>query len=208
MGRLKGLYEKLFKKLTFEDLKDWDRIFLYAGDILHKKEYDIEGIAGLSIRRADYRTIRHDICRKYPLPDNSVDAYQAEDVFEHIDYDKLPGVINEIYRVLKPGAYFRLSVPDYGCDILRDRSTKDASGEIVFDRDGGGSYENGQVVNDLIQKTDFKRYEFYHYYDENGNSVTKKIDYAKGYIQRTPDHDKRVQNPYRAMSLVVDLYKD
>ena len=55
MGRLKGLYEKLFKKLTFEDLKDWDRIFLYAGDILHKKEYDIEGIAGLSIRRADYR---------------------------------------------------------------------------------------------------------------------------------------------------------
>lgn len=214
-------FGKLFKKLTFDEIKDWDRIFLYAGDILNKKEYDIEGIVGLSIRKEDYRTIRHDICNPYPLPDNSVDAYQAEDVFEHIEYDKLVDVINEIYRVLKPGAYFRLSVPDYGCDILRDRSTKDENGTIIFDKEGGGTYEDGQVRNGghvwfptyesvraLITKTDFDRYEFYHYYDENGQSVTKKIDYTKGYIQRTPDHDKRVQNPYRAMSLVVDLFKD
>lgn len=221
MGLFDKLVNKMFKKLTFDEIRDWDRIFLYAGDILHKKEYDIEGIVGLSIRRADYRTIRHDICERYPLPDNRVDAYQAEDVFEHIEYDKLPDVINEIYRVLKPGAYFRLSVPDYGCDILKDRSTKDAEGNIIFDKEGGGSYEDGRVTNgghvwfptyrqvySLIQKTDFKRYEFYHYYDENGRSVTKKIDYTKGYIQRTPDHDARVQSPYRAMSLVVDLYKD
>lgn len=215
------MFDKMFKKLTFDDIRDWDKIFLYAGDILRKKEYDIDGIVGLSIRKADYRTIQHDICERYPLPDNRVDAYQAEDVFEHIAYDKLVGVINEIYRVLKPGAYFRLSVPDYGCDILRDRSTKDADGNIIFDREGGGVYEDGQVregghvwfptyekVLDLIQASDFKRYEFYHYYDEKGESVTKEIDYSKGYVQRTPDHDKRVQNPYRAMSLVVDLYKD
>ena len=215
------MFDKLFKKLTFDDINNRDYIFLYAGDVPRRKEYNIDGIVGLAIRRADYRTILHDICQKYPLKDNSVDAYQAEDVFEHIEYDKLVDVINEIYRVLKPGAYFRLSVPDYGCDILYNRSTKDESGNIIFDPDGGGKYQDGKVIDGghvwfptyekvlaLIEKCDFSKYEFYHYYDENGNSVTKEIDYSKGYVIRTPDHDKRVQNPYRAMSLVVDLYKE
>lgn len=215
------MFDKLFKKLTFDDIKNRDYIFLYAGDVPRRKEYDIEGIVGLAIRRATYRTILHDICQKYPLKDNSVDAYQAEDVFEHIEYDKLVDVINEIYRVLKPGAYFRLSVPDYGCDILYNRSKKDESGNIIFDPDGGGKYQDGKVIDGghvwfptyekvlaLIEKSDFSKYEFYHYYDENGNSVTKEIDYSKGYVIRTPDHDKRVQDPYRAMSLVVDLYKE
>ena len=215
------MFDKLFKKLTFDDIKNRDYIFLYAGDVPRRKEYDIEGIVGLAIRRATYRTILHDICQKYPLKDNSVDAYQAEDVFEHIEYDKLVDVINEIYRVLKPGAYFRLSVPDYGCDILYNRSKKDESGNIIFDPDGGGKYQDGKVIDGghvwfptyekvlaLIDKSDFSKYEFYHYYDENGNSVTKEIDYSKGYVIRTPDHDKRVQDPYRAMSLVVDLYKE
>ena len=215
------MFDKLFKKLTFDDIKNRDYIFLYAGDVPRRKEYDIEGIVGLAIRRATYRTILHDICQKYPLKDNSVDAYQAEDVFEHIEYDKLVDVINEIYRVLKPGAYFRLSVPDYGCDILYNRSKKDESGNIIFDPDGGGKYQDGKVIDGghvwfptyekvlaLIEKSDFSKYEFYHYYDENGDSVTKEIDYSKGYVIRTPDHDKRVQDPYRAMSLVVDLYKE
>ena len=215
------MFDKLFKKLTFDDIKNRDYIFLYAGDVPRRKEYDIEGIVGLAIRRATYRTILHDICQKYPLKDNSVDAYQAEDVFEHIEYDKLVDVINEIYRVLKPGAYFRLSVPDYGCDILYNRSKKDESGNIIFDPDGGGKYQDGKVIDGghvwfptyekvlaLIEKSDCSKYEFYHYYDENGKSVTKEIDYSKGYVIRTPDHDKRVQDPYRAMSLVVDLYKE
>lgn len=215
------MFDKLFKKLTFDDIKNRDYIFLYAGDVPRRKEYNIDGIVGLAIRRATYRTILHDICQKYPLKDNSVDAYQAEDVFEHIEYDKLVDVINEIYRVLKPGAYFRLSVPDYGCDILYNRSKKDESGNIIFDPDGGGKYQDGKVIEGghvwfptyekvlaLIEKSDFSKYEFYHYYDENGKSVTKEIDYSKGYVIRTPDHDKRVQDPYRAMSLVVDLYKE
>lgn len=214
------MFHKLFKRLTFDDIKDWDYIFLYAGDIPKRKEYDIKGLAGLAVRKPDYRTILHDITEKYPLPDNSVDAYQAEDVFEHIEYDKLTAVINEIYRVLKPGAYFRLSVPDYGCDILYNRTRKNEKGELIFDEYGGGIYKDGRVqkgghvwfptyesVLELIKKSDFDRYEFYHYYD-NGKSVTKEIDYTKGYVIRTPDHDERVQNPYRAMSLVVDLFKD
>ena len=89
-------YVNVFNKLTFEKLRERDFIFLYAGDIPFRKEYKIKGLAGLSIKRANYQTILHDICEPYPLPDNSIDAYQAEDVFEHIEYDALPAAINEI----------------------------------------------------------------------------------------------------------------
>lgn len=51
------------------------------------------------------------------LSDNSVDIYQSEDVFEHIEYQTIPSIFNEIYRVLKPNGLFRLSMPDYRCDI-------------------------------------------------------------------------------------------
>ena len=43
--------------------------------------------------------------------------------------------------------------------------------------------------------------------DEMGKGVTHPIDYSIGHVMRTPDHDERVKNPYRPMSLVVDCIK-
>jgi predicted SAM-dependent methyltransferase len=134
----------------------------------------------------------------------------------------LDRIIKDIYRILKPGGFFRLSVPDYRCDILYDRSIKDEKGDVLFDEDGGGEFlkEKGIVINGghvwfpiyekinaLFEGTLFQKIEFLHYYDEMGKPVCKKIDYTKGFIQRTPDHDNRVCNPYRPMSIVVDCYK-
>jgi len=158
------------------------------------------------------------------LYDNSVDIYQSEDVFEHIEYNELCNVINEIYRVLKPEGLFRFSMPDYRCDVLYNRSEKNEKNEIIFDPNGGGNYdyENKKVINgghlwfpryesvkSLLDKTKFEKNKinFLHYYDENNNPITKIIEYSKGYIHRTPDHDNRVSNPYRPMSIVVDCYK-
>ena len=208
------------KQITFNDIRNNDYIYLYAGDIPNKEEYNKEGIVGLSLTHTDYRTIKHDITKAFLLNDNTVDIFQAEDVFEHIEYEKLVQVINEIYRVLKPGGIFRLSVPDYRCDILYERSLKDHNGRIIFDRDGGGGFKDGKVVEgghvwfptyetvkELINKSMFNIYKFYHYYDETGKSITENIDYSIGYIQRTPDHDERVRNPYRGMSIVCDCVK-
>ena len=67
-----------------------------------------------------------------------------------------------------------------------------------------------EKVRALCAKTKFftnGKIEYLHYYDELGFSVTNSIDYSKGYVQRTPDHDARVQKPYRVMSMVIDLYK-
>lgn len=213
-------YINVFNKLTFEKIKDRDFIFLYAGDIPFRKEYKIKGLVGLSIKRANYQTILHDVCKPYPLPDNSIDAYQAEDVFEHIEYDALPAAINEIHRILKPGGYLRISIPDYRFDLYNNRCIKDNDGKIVFDPDGGGSFIDGKVCDgghlwfptyestlELVKKTNFTKYEFYHYYDTDGTPVTKKIDYSKGFVQRTPDNDERGKSPFRPMSIVVDLMK-
>ncbi|MGD8777566.1 MAG: methyltransferase domain-containing protein [Ignavibacteria bacterium] len=134
-----------------------------------------------------YSTI---ITKPMPLQDNCVESYQAEDVFEHIDYDKLPEVINEIYRVLKPGGYFRLSVPDYGSDVYIERSTKDEKGNVVFDPGGGGTPENSghlwspryDSVKALFDKTKFAekgKVRFLHYWQMDGKGVTNKIDYSK-----------------------------
>lgn len=211
----------LKSKASFYKITKRNYIYLYAGDVPSQSEYTEKGAVGLSLFRNDRRHIRHDITKPYPLADETVDVYQAEDVFEHIEYEKLVGVINEIHRVLKHGGYFRLSIPDYRCDVLRKRCIYDESGNIAFDPCGGGEFRDGKVVGgghvwfptyekvkELIEKSLFKKYCFYHYYNENNQSITNEIDYSKGYVMRTPDHDERVQNPYRAMSIVVDMFKE
>lgn len=216
---LKTLFDRL-SALSFAAIARQEQIHLYAGDVPNLPEYAGKGLVGLSLTASDSRHIRHDITKPYPLADGTVDSYQAEDVFEHIEYDKLVDVVDEIHRVLKPSGWFRLSVPDYRCDILRNRSLYNVAGEIAFDPIGGGAFRDGQVVDGghvwfptyekvkrLIERSKFDDFKFYHYYDENGKSVTNEIDYSKGYVMRTPDHDARVQNPYRAMSIVVDMFK-
>tara|TARA_Y100000741_G_C18257599_1_gene559549 strand:- start:2913 stop:3539 length:627 start_codon:yes stop_codon:yes gene_type:complete len=208
--------------MYFSDIKNNKNIYLYAGDCVNNKS-NIQFI-GLSLGYNNNTNINHNVLHKMDLFDNSVDIYQSEDVFEHIEYNKLIDVINEVYRVLKPGGLLRLSMPDYRCDILYNRSDKNENNEIIFDKGGGGNYDyknkkviNGghvwfpkyELVKNLLDNTNFEnnKIKYLHYYDINNYSITKDIDYEKGYIQRTPDNDKRVQNPYRVMSIVVDCYK-
>jgi len=203
-------------RATWEKLSGKPYVKLYAGDIPEMSQYN--GCIGLSITKSDHRHILHDITSPFPIADNSVDAFQAEDVLEHIRYDKLQPVLDEIFRVLKPGGLLRLSVPDYGCDVLQERSLTDSSGKIIFDPDGGGTIEEpGHVwfpridtVRNLIGKSEFSRcgtVEYLHHYNMDGSFVLKPVDYSKGHVDRTPDFDERVKSPYRPMSMIIDLVK-
>jgi len=213
--------------MKFEDIKENSNIYLYCGDLptINQNYTKISSI-GLSLYRSDNYHIRHDITNKFDLKDNSVDIIQSEDVMEHIEYCKLKDTINEIYRVLKPGGLFRLSMPDYRCDVLYNRSLKDKDGNIIFDSGGGGNYDskNNKVINgghvwfpkyesvkNLLDNTLFNNsnssINYLHYYNEEGNSILKKIDYKLGFIKRTPDFDERIRNPCRPMSIIVDCVK-
>lgn len=203
--------------MMFQDLFVRQSINLYAGDIVNRgNEYG--SWCGLSLDLDNENHIKFDITNKFPLDENTIDAFQSEDVFEHIKYEKLVDVIDEVYRILKPGSLFRLSLPDYNCDILYKRTLYNYKGELVFDPGGGGSLDNpGHLwfptydkVKILLKKTRFfqsGRIDFLHYYLGKTEFVVNEVNYTKGFIQRTPDHDKRVQNPYRPMSIVIDLYK-
>ena len=214
--KLRGLFEK---KTKFEDLSAMENIYLYAGDIPDMKEYD--KYIGLSLNEWNKNHIKHNVINKYPLQDNCVNIYQSEDVFEHIEMEKLPEIINEIYRILKPKGVFRLSLPDYRCDFLYERTQKNSNGELQFDALGSGDFINGKVVNGghlwfptyekvkkILDSTDFEIINFLHYYNETGEGITNKIDYSIGYVRRTPDNDDRVKEPYRPLSIVVDCIKE
>jgi SAM-dependent methyltransferase len=142
---------------------------------------------------ASTRNIKHDLVEPFPIPDGSVDTFQSEDVFEHIELAKMVSVFNEIYRVLSPGGLFRLSLPDYHLDLNVERSQKDSDGKIVFDPGGGGQFVDGRIIGG--GHLWFPRIEL------------QSIDYSLGYIQRTPDHDDRASNSLRPISIVVDAFK-
>lgn len=218
-------------ELDWELVRNGAKILLYAGNMhCNNPNYCTPAInpncykfACLSPNKSNNTHLIFDVTKKLPLPDNCVDVYLSEDNFEHLEYSVLVGVINEIYRVLKPGGLFRLAMPDYRCDLLENRSIKDINGNIIFDPQGGGQFVNGKVIDgghlwfpifettqSLLKQTKFFTFgkiNFLHYYDPSGKSIANPIDYSVCYVRRTPDHDRRVQKPARVMSIVVDLNK-
>jgi predicted SAM-dependent methyltransferase len=223
--------------LSFNDIKKNDKIYLYAGDLKQWNTITLEErfrltkknwigltlpIYGNGKGSYDNNHIYCDITKPIPLQDNCVDIFQSEDVHEHIEEEYLLNSINEIYRILKPNGLFRLSLPDYNCDILYDRTEKYINGELKFDKAGGGFFDisrnkvmgNGHVwfptydkVNTLLNSSNFKNITYLHYYTNKKNFYLNKIDHSLGFVKRTPDFDIRVKNPDRPMSLVVDCYK-
>ena len=75
--------------LSFNSIHNRNEIYLYAGDL--SDELLMQGkqnkFVGLSIEKEDNHHISFDITSKFPLNDNSVDVFCAEDVMEHIEYE-------------------------------------------------------------------------------------------------------------------------
>ncbi len=201
--------------MTFEKLDFSKPVKLYAGDICDEVHMEDKNLYGLSLHRQDEKHIRFDITEKYPLPDCCIDHYQAEDVLEHIALDWVVPAINEIYRILKKGALFRVCLPDYFSPIKKEFSMKSVRGEILFDPSGGGDYREGNVVNgghvwfpnylmvrELLDKTKFRDVRFLCYYTEQEEFVCNGVDMSLGYVTRY-----NLENADGNYSLVVDCYK-
>ena len=124
--------------MKFQNIINNNNIYLYLGDLSkQRRDYTKKSFIGLSLKNEnnwenEYH-IQHDVTKPMPLNNNTVDIVQSEDVMEHIEYNVLKNSINEIYRVLT-GGLFRLSMPDYKCDVLYNRSEKD-SDEIYLTKE-------------------------------------------------------------------------
>src|SRR5215475_3554300 len=144
------------------------------------------------------RNIKQDITNPFSIPDNSVEVFQSEDVFEHIEMSKMVPMFNEIHRVLVPGGLFRLSLPDYHFDLYAKRCLRGPDGQIVFDPGGHGAYVDGRVVGgghvwfptieavrELFAASLFAtrgEISFLQYNNPDGTFKLDPIDYSLGYI--------------------------
>ena len=69
--------------------------------------------------RADESDVRyHDVRKPLPFADKTFDAAYALHIIEHLTPAEAASLVNELYRVLKPGGILRISTPDLE-DICR-----------------------------------------------------------------------------------------
>jgi hypothetical protein len=193
-------------------------ICLYDGQLNHlNRQKNRVLFFGLS-QEDDYLNIHNPISE---IPDNSVTLFQSEDKVHYTKKSNFVTFFNEVYRILEPGGLCRLSIPDYRCDVLKNRVHRDDFGNISYDKCAGGVFDEDnnkmiggvlwfptyEVIKELLDETDFEILDFIHYYKDDNEFIMNPIEYDLGYVQRTPDHDHRVQNPKRPMSIVIDCYK-
>jgi predicted SAM-dependent methyltransferase len=69
--------------------------------------------------------MQHNILRKLPFKDNSVDYIFSEHTLEHFTYEHAEKILKECRRVLGPAGIIRISVPDLSSTIEK---YKDGSG--------------------------------------------------------------------------------
>lgn len=210
-GRIKSYPFAEFKYLDLSsDIK------LYAGDIADDVHLNDPNLYGLSITQHDDKHIFHDITTPYPLPDGCIASYEAECVLELINQDKLIFAINEIYRILKPGGYLRITVPDHYSPYLKRRAMRDKDGNVLYDAgetslvkygkngiEGGWTrFTNYDDMKSVLEKTNFKDIKWLCYHTIDGTLHKENIDYSKGYNKRIINTDEMDQ-----YNLLIDCIK-
>jgi predicted SAM-dependent methyltransferase len=78
------------------------------------------------------------LLKRFPFCNESVEAVFSSHVFEHIQHNKMPCVLSEILRVLKPGGVMRVGVPDLGFFIRNYKpDSADEFVKAVFEIENG-----------------------------------------------------------------------
>lgn len=206
--------------------------YLYFGSLgLHERQYQVPNFIGLALEPKHDREVRHDATTALPFGDASIAKIQSQDVFEHLPFEKLPFVLDEVYRVLKPGGVFRLSVPDYRSPVMKRRSVYDWRGRVTgdllmgattyFDETTGDARvrfsEDGhahiwfpryELVTHLILKSEIRKsreIKFYQCFLDDHSFLCEPIPDEEMFVQRAAPHDRRAGGA--PTSIVADFIK-
>lgn len=206
--------------------------YLYFGSLgLHERQYQVPNFIGLALEPKHDRETRHDATAALPFGDNSIAKVQSQDVFEHLPFEKVSFVMDEVYRVLKPGGTFRLSVPDYRSPVLKRRSVYDWRGRVTgdllmgatpyldettgdarvrFSEDGHAHvwFPRYELVTHLILKSEIRKsreIKFYQCFVDDHSYLCDPIPENEMYVQRAAPHDRRAGGA--PVSIVADFIK-
>lgn len=189
-------------------------------------------LACLSIDNDNSSNITYDFTKKLPFQDNSVIGFQSQDQFQRINFEKIPYIFDDIFRCLRSGGLFRLSLPDYNSPFLKGRSIYDADGDILYylaiggiakPSVGGGidvSFSQDGIshlwfptyskvlqliISSQIRKCTSISISVHHAWIDANNFVCREFDQTIMPVARTPPRDKRADG--KPISIVVDFTK-
>jgi SAM-dependent methyltransferase len=205
--------------------------YLYFGSLgPHERQYQVPQFIGLALNPAHDREIAHNLTEPLPFADASIAKVQAQDVLEHLPIEKVPAVLDEIWRVLKPGGVFRLSVPDYRSPVLKRRSVYDSRGRVTGDLLMGASpyldagtgeartrfssdgeahlwFPRYELITHLVLKSEIRKstIRFYQCYLDDHTFLGDPIPDDEMFVQRALPHDRRSGGA--PVSIVADFVK-
>ncbi|NIM58489.1 MAG: methyltransferase domain-containing protein [Candidatus Aminicenantes bacterium] len=174
--------------MKWSDVQKKDPIYLnLGGGINCHPKIEYENYISVDINPPyEGLSVKHDVREPIPLVENSVTRILSEDLMEHLKIAEIKTLLRECFRLLKPRGAMRIGVPDYNNpkDHLYFKKGRDPRHHDHI------TLTNYELMKNIIEKSPFLRYEFYHYWDK-GEFIYKKIDYSFGMIKRTPDNDPR-----------------
>jgi SAM-dependent methyltransferase len=205
--------------------------YLYFGSLgADEPQFANPKFTALALRSRGRRQIAHDLCDPLPCADSTIPKIQSQDVFEHIPYERLPGILDEVFRVLTPGGLFRMSVPDYRSPLLRARSVFDEHGQVIADLMMGGSvsysaskgrqvaFAPGGVshlwfpvlesVQALVRRSNIQNcrtIRFHHYWKSATEYICESFPDDELTVLRVPPRDMRADG--KPISIVADFIK-
>jgi len=205
--------------------------YLYFGSLgRHERQFQVPNFIGLALEPAHDREIKHNLTDPLPYPDASIAKIQAQDVLEHLPFEKVAAVLDEIYRVLQPGGTFRLSVPDYRSPIQKRRSIYDARGRVIgdlmmgatsyldqatgdarvrFSSDGEAHlwFPRYELITHLVLKSELRksRIHFYQGFIDDHTYLCEPVPDSEMFVQRAAPHDRRAGGA--PTSIIADFVK-
>lgn len=112
----------------------------------------------------EYRFVHHDLAYSLPFADSTVDFLYSSHFLEHLFRKDALRLLNESFRVLKPGGVLRISIPDLEYAIsLYGKGEKDRMLAAYFFVDDDDSYYarhkymyDYSMLSEILSKIGFK----------------------------------------------------
>lgn len=153
-----------------------------------------------------------DLRRGIPYPDNSVDLIRASHLIEHFTLEEAHKLGSEIYRILKPGGFARISTPDARL-ILRHYMNHDMS---FFNQIQPPEYilapTEGEKLSRILFSGDYSHKAVYdfgmlkNFLHQAGFELGKVYLVAAGF-SRSPAMQQEAPDQHEEVSLIVEAIK-